>query len=60
MDPNTTNALMAAAFRTPVTTCQTVMISPERCTIRSSNGICLLGFVPAQYGTVCTTQYLPL
>ena len=59
MDPNTNNVIIAAAFRTPLTTCYYGIVVPERCTIRSSNGICLLGFVPAQYGNICSTNIFP-
>lgn len=59
MDPNNNNMLLAVSFRTPVTTCYYGVIVPERCTIRSTNGICLLGYVPAQYGYICNTDLFP-
>jgi len=42
---NSMNLMRGASFRVPIQVPYTVVV-PDQCTIRSSNGICLLGYVP--------------
>lgn len=58
MDPQTTNVLIAASFRTPVTTCVWGVVVPEQCRMWF-RGNCLIDYIPPQYGWICTTDLFP-